>query len=220
MAEHKELIEKHVRPLYHRLAKQCEDERILEPRAAYGFWPCVPEGDTLVLLDPEDHARVVARFTFPRQRGKKSLCITDFFRANGRPDVVGLQVVTIGQRASEVAREWFGDDRYQDYLHLHGLSVEAAEGLAEYVHKQIRADLEIAGDDARDLKKLFKQGYRGSRFSFGYPACPNLADQELLLDLLGAERIGITMSDEEQLWPEQSTSALVCHHPSAKYFTI
>jgi len=218
--EHEEYIQEKVRPILHALAKQCEDEAILSPKAAYGFWPCVPEDETLVLLDPKDLGREVARFTFPRQDGKKRLCLTDYFRADGEPDVIGLQVATIGQEASEIAREWFAADRYQDYLHLHGLSVEAAEALAEYVHARVRADLGIAADDARDMKRIFKQGYRGSRFSFGYPACPHMKDQEILLDLLGAERIGIQMSDEDQLWPEQSTSALVCHHPSAKYFTI
>jgi len=221
VAEHRAFIDREIRPLFHSLAKQCADESILEPKAAYGFWRCVPEGDTLVLLDPDGGSHEAARFRFPRQKGKKNLCITDFFHArDGKPDVVGLQVVTVGQRASEVAREWFAADRYQDYLHLHGLSVEMAEALAEYVHKQMRAELGIAGDDARETKKLFKQGYRGSRFSFGYPACPNMEDQAILLELLGAERVGIKMSDELQLWPEQSTSALVCHHPNAKYFTI
>ena len=219
-AEHERFLEDHVQPILHSLAKQCEEEGILTPKAAYGFWPCIPDNDTLVLLDPEDHGRELARFTFPRQRGKKNLCITDFFHPNGTPDVVALQVVTIGQQASDRSREWFAADRYKDYLHLHGLSVEAAEALAEYIHKQIRADLSIADEDARDMKRLFKQGYRGSRFSFGYPACPRMADQRILLDLLGADRIGITMGEDEQLWPEQSTSALVCHHPSAKYFTI
>jgi 5-methyltetrahydrofolate--homocysteine methyltransferase len=218
--DYAKLIDETVRPILVDLARQCAKEKILEPRAAYGFWKCVPEGDTLVLLDPKDDGKTVARFPFPRQRGKKNLCITDFFRRDGVPDVVALQVVTIGQRASDVAREWFAADRYQDYLHLHGLSVEAAEGLAEYIHKQIRAELGLSADDARDMKELFKQGYRGSRFSFGYPACPNLADQEQLLDLLGAHKLGITLSEEFQLEPEQSTSALICHHPSAKYFTI
>jgi 5-methyltetrahydrofolate--homocysteine methyltransferase len=217
---HEAHIDEVVRPLFHELARRCEKERILEPRAVYGFWRCVPEGDALVLLHPEDEGREVARFAFPRQQGKKNLCIADFFRDDGQPDVLALQVVTVGQQASEVAREWFAADRYQDYLHLHGLSVEAAEGLAEYVHKEVRAQLGIASDDARDMRALFKQGYRGSRFSFGYPACPNLADQEQLLELLGAERIGVRLSEEFQLWPEQSTSALVCHHPEAKYFTI
>jgi 5-methyltetrahydrofolate--homocysteine methyltransferase len=220
-SEHRRFVDGHVRPLYHELARRCAQERIVQPRAAYGFWRCVPDGDALVLLHPEDDGREVARFAFPRQDGKKNLCIADFFHRRGdEPDVVALQVVTIGQRASDVAREWFAADRYQDYLHLHGFSVEAAEGLAEMIHKQIRAELGIAGDDARDMARIFKQGYRGSRFSFGYPACPNLADQAVLLDLLGADRIGIQLGDEDQLWPEQSTSALVCHHPNAKYFTI
>jgi len=218
--EHEEFIQNHVRPILHQLAKQCEAEKILNPKAAYGFWPCVPENETVILLHPEDQSREVARFTFPRQVGKHRLCLSDYFRRDGELDVIGLQVATIGQEASEVAREWFANDRYQDYLHLHGLSVEAAEGLAEYVHARLRAELGIGSDDARDMKRIFKQGYRGSRFSFGYPACPHMQDQEILLDLLGAERIGIQMSDGDQLWPEQSTSALVCHHPSAKYFTI
>ncbi|MBM3991164.1 MAG: methionine synthase [Planctomycetes bacterium] len=218
--DYAKLIDETVRPILVDLARQCAKQQILQPRAAYGYWKCVPEGDTLVLLDPVDEGRTAARFAFPRQRGKRNLCITDFFRRDGVPDVVALQVVTIGQRASDVAREWFAADRYQDYLHLHGLSVEAAEGLAEYIHKQVRAELGLSSDDARDMRELLKQGYRGSRFSFGYPACPNLADQAQLLDLLGAHKLGITLSDEFQLDPEQSTSALICHHPSAKYFTI
>jgi 5-methyltetrahydrofolate--homocysteine methyltransferase len=218
---YQEFIKKKVRPIFHELAKQCAKEKILECKAAYGYWRCVPEGDSIVLLDPRDEGKEAARFAFPRQAGKQRRCLSDFFHVHdGRPDVVALMVVTVGQRASDVAREWFAADRYQDYLHLHGLSVEVAEGLAELLHKQIRGELGIAGDDAREMKELFKQGYRGSRFSFGYPACPNLADQAILLRLLGAEKIGIQMSDEHQLWPEQSTSALVCHHPSAKYFTI
>ena len=221
IAPYKKFIAEHVKPIYHALAKQCAKEKILEPKAAYGYWRCVPEGDTLVLLDPKDEGREVARFTFPRQAAKQRRCITDFFHVHeGKPDVIALQVVTVGQSASDVARAWFAADRYQDYLHLHGLSVETAEGLAEYIHRQIRGELGIAHDDARDMKELFKQGYRGSRFSFGYPACPNLEDQAILLDLLGAEKIGVKMGEEFQLWPEQSTSALVCHHPSAKYFTL
>jgi 5-methyltetrahydrofolate--homocysteine methyltransferase len=218
--EYERFIEKDVRPILFELARRCEKERILEPKAVYGFWRCVPEGNVLALLHPEDESRVVARFAFPRQRGKKGLCIADFFSANGQPDVVALQLVTVGSRASDVAREWFAADRYQDYLHLHGLSVEAAEGLAEWIHKQIRAELGLACEDAREMRMLFKQGYRGSRYSFGYPACPNLADQAILLDLLGGARIGVSLSEGDQLWPEQSTSALVCHHPDAKYFTI
>ena len=218
--DHDKFVAETVRPLFHQLVKQCAAEQILVPKAAYGFWRCVPEGNTLVLLDPASESKEAARFVFPRQKGKKSLCISDFFRDDGRPDVIALQVVTVGQQASETAREWFAANRYQDYLHLHGLGVESAEALAEYVHKQLRAELGFASEDAREMRELFKQGYRGSRYSFGYPACPNLADQEQLLSLLGAERIGLTLSAEHQLWPEQSTSAIVCHHPEAKYFTI
>jgi 5-methyltetrahydrofolate--homocysteine methyltransferase len=126
----------------------------------------------------------------------------------------------MGQNVADVARDWFEDDRYQDYLYLHGLGVEMAEAMAEYLHKRIRAELGHAGEEARDMAGLLKQVYRGSRYSFGYPACPDMADQAKLLDLLGAERIGIAMSDEFQLHPEQSTSALVIPHPKAKYFTV
>ena len=125
----------------------------------------------------------------------------------------------MGRRASEAAREWFADNRYQDYLYLHGLSVEMAEAFAEYLHKRIRGELGFAAEEARDPEAMLNQGYRGSRYSFGYPACPNLADQKQLLALLGAEEIGITLSEEDQLDPEQSTSAIVVHHPQAKYFS-
>jgi 5-methyltetrahydrofolate--homocysteine methyltransferase len=135
-------------------------------------------------------------------------------------DVIGLQVVTVGQRASEVAREWFEENRYQDYLYLHGISVEMAEALAEYTHKRIRAELGFAAEDDRDLDKMLQQSYRGSRYSFGYPACPNVEDQDKLLKLLHAERIGISLSDEYQLHPEQSTSAIVVLNPRAKYFSV
>ena len=119
-----------------------------------------------------------------------------------------------------MARQWFAEDRYQDYLYLHGLGVEITEAMAEYVHKRIRAELGFAGEDDRDIDKLLQQGYRGSRFSFGYPACPNLADQRQILALLDASRIGVVMSDEDQLHPEQSTSAIVILHPQAKYFSV
>jgi len=128
--------------------------------------------------------------------------------------------VTVGQRASDVAREWFAENRYQDYLYLHGLGVEMAEALAEYVHKRIRGELGFASEDAREMDRLLQQGYRGSRYSFGYPACPRLEDQAPLLALLGAEQIGISLSEEFQLHPEQSTSAIVVHHPQAKYFSV
>jgi 5-methyltetrahydrofolate--homocysteine methyltransferase len=220
--EYKVWAQREVKPILKRILDRAEAEDILQPRAVYGYWRCYSEGDSVVLLDGEDGQTEVARFAFPRQDREGGLCIADFFRdrtANER-DVIGLQVVTMGQRASEVAREWFAENHYQDYLYLHGLSVEMAEALAEYVHKRIRADLGFADEDDREIEKMLKQGYRGSRYSFGYPACPNLADQGQLLKLLGAERIGIELSDEDQLHPEQSTSAIVVHHPQAKYFSV
>ena len=219
--EYKAWMQREVKPILTRILKQAEAEEILQPRAIYGYWHCYSEGDSVVLLD-EAGDKEVARFAFPRQDREGGLCIADFFRdrtSNDR-DVIGLQVVTMGQRASEVARAWFADNRYQDYLYLHGLGVEMAEALAEYTHKRIRGELGFAAEDDRDMDKMLKQGYRGSRYSFGYPACPNLADQKQLLELLGADRIGVSLSDEDQLHPEQSTSAIVCHHPQAKYFSV
>ena len=212
---------KELRPTLYRLLEQCAKEKILQPQAAYGYWKCAAQGNTVILFG-DDGLSEVARFDFPRQKKAGGLCIADFFRdvdANQR-DVIGLQVVTVGQHASEVAREWFAADRYKDYLYLHGIGVEMTEALAEYVHKKIRAELGFADEDARDMDALLAQGYRGSRYSFGYPACPNLADQRQILELLGAGRIGIEMSDEDQLHPEQSTSAIVVHHPQAKYFGV
>jgi 5-methyltetrahydrofolate--homocysteine methyltransferase len=134
--------------------------------------------------------------------------------------VLAMQVVTAGQQVADIGREWFANNRYQDYLYLHGLGVETAEALAEYMHKRIRSELGFGHEDDRDMKKMLKQGYRGSRYSFGYPACPRLEDQKLLLELLGAEKIGIELSEEFQLHPEASTSAIVVHHQQAKYFNI
>lgn len=213
---------KELSPLLDELVARCEAEDIMVPSAAYGFWRAVGEGDSIVLLDNGGGSREVGRFTLPRQPHGEQLCISDFLRDadSGESDVIGLQVVTIGQRASDVEREYFKADRYRDYLFLHGLGVEMAEAMAEYTHKRIREELGFGHKDARDMNKLIKQGYQGARYSFGFPACPNLEDQAQLLDLLGAERIGVTLGDEWQLHPEQSTSAVVLHHPRACYFTV
>ena len=212
-----------LRPTLDRLIDTAIADDILMPQAAYGYWKAAAEGDALILF-AEDGAREVARFDLPRQRDGERKCIADYLRdASAGPecrDVVGLQVVTMGQRAADVAREWFADDRYQDYVFLHGLGVEMAEAAAEYVHSRIRTELDLANDDARDRDALLRQGYRGSRYSFGYPACPRLEDQAQILALLDAGRIGIALSEEFQLHPEQSTSALVLHHPAAKYFSV
>jgi 5-methyltetrahydrofolate--homocysteine methyltransferase len=219
--EFAEWAKREVRPILTKLAKQCADENIVVPRAVYGYWKAAGDGNDLVLFD-SDGTTEAARFTLPRQKREDGLCIADFVRdiSERERDVVGLQVVTAGERASEVARDWFRENRYQDYLYLHGFSVEIAEAMAEYVHKRIRNELGFGNEDARDIAKLLKQGYRGSRYSFGYPACPNLGDQRRLLELLDATRIGVVMGEEDQLEPEQSTSAIVLHHPQAKYFTV
>lgn len=184
---------------------------------------------TALMADPASLRRSVAsslveiaRFTFPRQRKAPYWCLSDFWRPvdSGVTDVVAFSIVTSGRRVSEVAREWFARNDYQKYLFLHGLGVELAEALAEYIHKQIRSELGIADHDARDIQRLFQQGYQGSRYSFGYPACPNLEDQTKLMVLLRPERIDITLSEEFQLEPEQSTSAIVAYHPAARYFNV
>ncbi len=210
-----------LRPVMRRMLGLCEVEGILAPRAAYGYWKAAGQGNDLIVF-AEDGMTEVARFTLPRQPKEDGECIADLFRDvdDVERDVIGLQVVTIGQKASETARVWFEDNRYQDYLYLHGLSVEMAEAMAEYVHKRIRAELGFAGEDARDIEKMLAQGYRGSRYSFGYPACPKLEDQAPLLALLGADRVGVSLSDELQLYPEQSTSAIVVLNPKAKYFSV
>ena len=210
-----------LRPIMKRMFALCENEAILRPQAIYGYWKAAGQGNDLIVFD-EDGTTERARFTLPRQPKDDGECIADFFRDvdDAERDVIGLQVVTVGQKASDTARLWFEDNRYQDYLYLHGLSVELAEAMAEYTHKRIRAECGFAAEDDRDMEKMLAQSYRGSRYSFGYPACPKLEDQAPLLSLLGAERIGVEISDEWQLHPEQSTSAIVVLNPRAKYFSV
>jgi 5-methyltetrahydrofolate--homocysteine methyltransferase len=212
---------KELRPVLSDLVARAEAEEVFTPKAAYGFWKAAGEGNDILLFD-EDGQTALARFRLPRQRKTGGVCVADFLRDvdDGERDILGLQVVTVGQHASEVAREWFAADRYQDYVRLHGLGVELAEAMAEFVHARIRADLGFGHEDSREMRELLQQGYRGSRYSFGYPACPNLADQTRLLALLGASRLGIELGEEDQLWPEQSTSAIVVHHPQARYFNV
>jgi 5-methyltetrahydrofolate--homocysteine methyltransferase len=198
----------------------CAYEDILRPKVVYGYWPCNGDGDDLVLFDPQDHDREIERFTFPRQPRRQRRCISDFFRdlSSGERDVIGMQCVTMGPEVTRRARALFENDEYAEYLYLHGIGVEAAEALAELWHKRMRAELGIAGDDALEMRKLFAQQYRGSRYSFGYPACPDMSDQEKLFRLLRPERIGCALTENWQIDPEQSTSAIVVHHPQAKYF--
>lgn len=210
-----------VRPIYEEMKSRSKREGLLTPKVVYGYFPCHSEGNDLVILT-DDHLAERMRFTFPRQPSGKHLCLADFFapKESGRTDVVAFQLVTMGSRATEYSRELFKADNYAEYLYFHGLSVEAAEALAELWHKRIRAELHIADNDAGEVRKLFRQEYQGSRYSFGYPACPRLEDQAKLFELLNPERIGVELSEEFQLDPEQSTSAIIVHHPEAKYFSI
>jgi 5-methyltetrahydrofolate--homocysteine methyltransferase len=223
--EYAEILEKEVYPKFREIKAQAIREKLLEAKLVYGYYPCQSEGNELIIY--QDDARTERlRFTFPRQpleqRGSKNLCLADYFAPvnSGKIDVVAFQLVTMGRRASEHSHELFKSDNYRDYLLFHGLSVEAAEALAEMWHKRVREELGIADADADSLTKLFHQGYQGSRYSFGYPACPNLEDQTKIFELLQPERIDVELTEEFQLNPEQSTSAIIAHHPEAKYFNI
>jgi 5-methyltetrahydrofolate--homocysteine methyltransferase len=210
-----------VEPIFERVTKRWRDEGVLQPRVVYGYFPCNSDGDDLVVFHP-DTGKEWVRFTFPRQPTGKYLCIADFFLpvSSGKRDVLAAHCVTVGAEASRKEKEIFAANDYREYLYLHGLSVETTEALAEYWHKVVRKELGIAGDDSPNLQQLFQQKYRGSRYSFGYPACPNLEDQRQLFELLQPERIGVGLTEEFQLEPEQSTSAVIVHHPAAKYFNI
>ena len=215
-------IEDTVGPIFTRLKERCKREAILRPSVVYGYFPCSSDANDLVIYDPIDHAREIERFTFPRQDARKRLCISDYFRdvSSGTRDVIALHCVTVGKHATEAAQELYKSNQYSEYLYLHGLGVETAEALAEFWHKRIRQELGIGNEDSPRVKDLFTQKYRGSRYSFGYPACPDMSDQEKLFRLLDPSRIGCELTDNWQIDPEQSTSAIIVHHPEAKYFNV
>ena len=218
-----EVVERDARPALRRLQAEALSNGILEPAVVYGYFPAQAHGDDLIIYQPEANSRdELARFSFPRQQGKQGLCLADYFRPvdSGELDVVGFHVVTMGRRVSEHTAQLFAADRYQDYLYWHGFGVEMAEALAEFWHRRIRAELAINAADGPTPQDLFKTNYQGARYSFGYPACPNLEDQQQLWRLLNPQRIHCTLSEEHQIEPEQSTSALIVHHPQAHYFTI
>ena len=218
-----ELVESEGRPRLRTWLDRIQTDSMIEPAVVYGYFPCYSEGNNLVVLWHEgDKAGLErARFSFPRQRRDRHLCLADFFRPkeSGELDVVAFQIVTMGQAASDATGKLFEADAYRDYLELHGLSVQLTEALAEYWHSRVRDELRLGDQDSVDMTSLIeKQAYRGSRYSFGYPACPDLEQQTMLLDLLDPQRIGVDLSEEFQLHPEQSTSAVIVHHPEAKYF--
>ncbi len=209
-----------VRGLLREQLARAKAEQLLVPQVVWGHFAANADGDDLVIFKDESRSAEWMRFTFPRQVTEPWLCISDFFRSvsSGDPDWASFQVVTMGSRVSEEAARLFAEDQYQQYLYLHGLGVEMAEALAEYWHRRIREELGFAEEDGPTLTGLFKQKYRGGRYSWGYPACPALEDNAKVVDLLAADRIGVEVSEGFQLHPEQSTTAIICHHPQAKYF--
>ncbi len=233
-AEYDAMLEDRFVPILRRLQRECREKGVLRARVVYGYFPCNADGNDLVIWDPDEfhtpggaggsgggrRLREVERFTFPRQVDKGRLCISDYFRpaGSGEVDVVGMHCVTVGARATEEAQKLFQANDYTEYLYLHGLAVETAEALAEFWHKRMRQELGIGGEDSPRVRELFTQHYRGSRYSFGYPACPRMSDQEKLFGLLEPGRIGCVLTENWQIDPEQSTSAIIVHHPEAKYF--
>jgi len=230
--EYKKILDEKIYPDYRELKARVKRDKLLEPKVAYGYFPCQSKGNDLIIYQPPSavskfdfklsQLREWMRFSFPRQTDDRHLCIADFFSSveSRRIDVAAFHLVTVGKVASEYSRKLYNAHNYKDYLYFHGLSVESAEALAELWHKRIREELGIAGKDAKEMKRLFGQGYQGSRYSFGYPACPNLEDQAKLFKLVKPERIGVKLTEEFQLEPEQSTSAIIVHHPDARYFNI
>ncbi len=216
------MVQETLEPTLKKLVRQAQQEQLLQPAVVYGYFPCNSQGDDLqVYANPEDDAPLLTMH-FPRQAEENGRNIADFFWPvdSGKRDVLAVHLVTVGPRATAEAQRLFDDDQYTEYLYFHGFAVETAEALAEYWHKEIRRELGIDGDDGPDIPSLFRQKYRGSRFSFGYPACPSLEDQAHIFTLLQPERIAVSLTEEWQLVPEQSTSAIIVHHPDAKYFSV
>ncbi|WP_106582825.1 methionine synthase [Murinocardiopsis flavida] len=218
---YEELVETEGRPRMRMWLDRIQTDGLLEAAVVYGYYPCYSEGDDLVVLD-DDGTTERTRFTFPRQRRDRHLCLADFYRPkeSGELDVAAFQVVTVGGAISGATQELFEKNAYRDYLELHGLSVQLTEALAEYWHTRIRAELGFAGEDPAAIEAFFKLGYRGARFSLGYGACPDLEDRAKIMQLLAPERVGVSLSEEFQLVPEQATDAIVIHHPEATYFNV
>ena len=220
--EFEKMAEEEGRPRLRAILNSAQSQGWLNAAVVYGYFPCYSEGNDLVILHHEGDLKGTerVRFTFPRQSRDRRLCLSDFFRSkeSGEIDTVAFHVVTMGESVSVATAELFEQNNYREYLELHGLSVQLTEALAEHWHARVRAELSFSDEDAPALPDLLDQGYRGSRYSFGYPACPDIEQQVQLCELLEPERIGVKLSEEFQLHPEQSTSAIIVHHPEAKYF--
>ncbi|MGE3075253.1 MAG: methionine synthase [Dehalococcoidia bacterium] len=229
-AEYEKFVDEQIRPIFRAWSERAISEQLLTPQVAYGYFPCLADKNDLICWPDVKDGRPVGepvRLTYPRQTNGRRQCIADFFRsveeaATGGPqfDVVGMSLVTMGERASVFAKELFESNEYRDYLHWHGFSVESAEALAEMWHKRVRDELGISGADGPTMRSLFQQQYQGARYSFGYPACPDLEEQTKMAVLLKPERIGVELSETFQWHPEQSTSAVIVHHPEARYFVV
>ncbi|MFZ4803090.1 MAG: methionine synthase [Synechococcus lacustris] len=220
--EYEQQLQEQAEPVLAHWLERIENEQLLSPRAVYGYFPCGRLGNSVVLFDPADRSHRLGAFELPRQRSGNRYCIADFYRdlvEGGPSDGLPMQAVTMGAKASDFARELFAADRYSDYLYFHGLGVQLAEALAEWVHARIRRDMGFGAEEPTALRDVLAQRYRGSRYSFGYPACPNVADSRPQLEWLGASRIGLSMDESDQLEPEQSTTALVALHSQARYFS-
>jgi 5-methyltetrahydrofolate--homocysteine methyltransferase len=221
--EYNQFLEEKIQPILEEWKAKIKAENLLHPTLVYGYFPCQSEGNTLYIYNPEkpEDKEVVAQFEFPRQKSGKRVCIADFFAPvdSNIIDVFPMQAVTVGEVATEYAQKLFAGDEYTNYLYYHGMAVQTAEAMAEWCHARIRRELGFGDLEPDNIREIFQQHYQGLRYSFGYPACPNMQDQYVQLDLLGAERIGMYMDESEQIYPEQSTSAIVCYHPVAKYFS-
>jgi 5-methyltetrahydrofolate--homocysteine methyltransferase len=226
--EYQAFLDGKVYPILLEWKQRIVAENLLQPQVIYGYFPCQAEGNSLYVYHPENVETVnlrslqpVAKFEFPRQKSLRRLCIADFFapKESGMIDVFPMQAVTVGEVATEYAQKLFADNQYTDYLYFHGLAVQVAEALAEWTHARIRRELGFGAQEPDNIRDVLAQRYQGSRYSFGYPACPNIQDQYKQLELLGADRINLYMDESEQLYPEQSTTAIICYHPIAKYFS-
>lgn len=220
--EYDQIIQSKAEPVLKEWIERIKAEDLLSPRVAYGYFPCGRDGNSVVIYDPANPSKCLGRFELPRQRSGNRYCIADFYRdlnKQSATDVIPMQAVTMGETATAFAKELFKADRYSDYLYFHGLGVQLAEALAEWTHARIRGEMGFSTEEPSNLKDVLAQRYRGSRYSFGYPACPNVADSRPQLTWLGAERIGLSMDESDQLDPEQSTTALVALHSKARYFS-
>ncbi len=219
--EYDEFLARKVHPILEEWKQRVVADNLLHPTVIYGYFPCNAEGNTLYIYDTEDTEKIVTSFEFPRQRSGKRLCIADFFatKKSGKIDVFPMQAVTVGEVATEYAQKLFKADNYTDYLYYHGMAVQMAEALAEWTHARIRSELGFEAEESDNIRDILQQRYRGSRYSFGYPACPNIQDQYKQLDLLDTKRINMYMDESEQLYPEQSTTAIITYHPVARYFS-